>query len=91
MGAGRGDGEKWSDCDSSLKVDPVGFVDRPEGGWERRRDTEDDFMVWGLTNGKSGAAPYREGEDWGRDPGAHCCVSYSLAFPVCCFFFAYLL
>lgn len=48
---------------SILKVELTGFVDRLEGECERKRETQDDSVVWGLNDQKSGTVLYGEGEN----------------------------
>lgn len=38
-------GEKWSDSEYALNVDPTGFADRMDMGCERKRNVEDDSKV----------------------------------------------
>lgn len=38
-------GEKWSDSGYSLNIEPTGFADRMDRGYERKRSIEDDSKV----------------------------------------------
>lgn len=54
----NGNGEKWSESEDILKVEPMGFADGLDVECERRSGIKDDSKVFGLCNRKHKAAFY---------------------------------
>lgn len=58
LSGGNGNGEKWSDCGFILKAGPIGFADRLDMEYNRKRGSNDDHKVFGLNNRKDGVTIY---------------------------------